>query len=238
MTFALDFIQALELIEIYQSLELVKDGVFTSPKYKTSSVKLGRYPEVVVMSNEYPDVSKLTRDRWDIKIIDRYGAHVAFNIMGKTAKKLYEKRVYLEQLKVEEALKVEKKYHSRIQEGVVFDIEHYHGIFRELEELEKLFNKKKVGVLTCKFIPVSEKDRDTLYGGRYPTVEEISCGKMSIVSIEDVRDMTEQEKETFERNKKNSEDVRERLLEEWSNNVIKPNLESIKRLDFLKDKNG
>lgn len=56
-----DFIQ-------YDFLEELKNGYVFSPKYE-SRVKCLKTPHIVVMMNERPDGSKLSRDRYDITIL-------------------------------------------------------------------------------------------------------------------------------------------------------------------------
>lgn len=51
--------------EIYQALESVKNGYFTSTKYE-SQMCLMQTPHVVVFSNHLPDMGCLSQDRWSI----------------------------------------------------------------------------------------------------------------------------------------------------------------------------
>lgn len=52
----------------YDFLEDVKNGYVCSPKYESRHKTLGKV-HVVVMMNEMPDESKLSRDRYDIRVI-------------------------------------------------------------------------------------------------------------------------------------------------------------------------
>ena len=54
----------------YRSLESMKNGAIFSGKYE-SQMKLGEPVQVIVMSNVYPDISKLSMDRWDIWHYDK-----------------------------------------------------------------------------------------------------------------------------------------------------------------------
>lgn len=56
--------------QFYQMLERCKDGLMTSTKYMSSSVAF-RNSVLVVMANQWPDVSTLTWDRWSCYSIDR-----------------------------------------------------------------------------------------------------------------------------------------------------------------------
>ena len=49
----------------YDFLEELKNGFIFSPKYE-SRVKTLRTPHVVVLMNEYPDLEKLSADRYSI----------------------------------------------------------------------------------------------------------------------------------------------------------------------------
>ena len=49
----------------YKAIEALKDGMCFSGKYQ-SCAKLGTKAKVLVLSNVYPDISQLSRDRWQI----------------------------------------------------------------------------------------------------------------------------------------------------------------------------
>lgn len=53
----------------YTGLEEVKNMFFYSPKYEGGMVD-GPSPHVLILSNEPPDLSKLSDDRWNIKCVD------------------------------------------------------------------------------------------------------------------------------------------------------------------------
>lgn len=50
----------------YSVLEMLKNCLVFSPKYQSSMKRLIQRPHVIVFSNEEPDYSKLTEDRYDI----------------------------------------------------------------------------------------------------------------------------------------------------------------------------
>jgi len=50
----------------YSVLEALKDQVVFSPKYESASKLLRKVPHVIVFSNEEPDMTKLTNDRYNI----------------------------------------------------------------------------------------------------------------------------------------------------------------------------
>lgn len=56
--------------QFYQMLERCKDGLMTSTKYMSASISF-RNAVLVVMANQWPDVSKLTWDRWRCYLIDQ-----------------------------------------------------------------------------------------------------------------------------------------------------------------------
>lgn len=60
---------------VYKTLEAVKNGMFTSPKYTGVKVDMKIRPSISVFSNELPDVSKLTGDRWVINMIESWVSH-------------------------------------------------------------------------------------------------------------------------------------------------------------------
>lgn len=53
----------------YDFIEDVKNGYVFSPKYESRIKHLGKV-HVVVMMNEMPDESKLSRDRYDIRVVN------------------------------------------------------------------------------------------------------------------------------------------------------------------------
>jgi len=52
----------------YSFLESIKDGMVFSPKYESCTLRMNKC-HVVVMMNQMPDESKLSRDRYDIVIV-------------------------------------------------------------------------------------------------------------------------------------------------------------------------
>jgi len=56
-----DFIQ-------YDFLEELKNGYISSPKYESKNKKLA-VPHVVVLMNEYPEMTKLSEDRYSVKVL-------------------------------------------------------------------------------------------------------------------------------------------------------------------------
>ena len=54
----------------YEILEMLKDRMVFSPKYASRMKFLHRVPHVVVFSNEYPAMDKMSDDRYDIHVIN------------------------------------------------------------------------------------------------------------------------------------------------------------------------
>ena len=54
--------------EIYQSIEMIKNGMITSTKYQSETVFFNP-PHVVIFANSPPDFSQLSYDRWDVRDI-------------------------------------------------------------------------------------------------------------------------------------------------------------------------
>lgn len=53
----------------YSVLEMLKDQMVFSPKYTSSMKILAKCPHVIVMTNEQPDLTQLTADRYQITIL-------------------------------------------------------------------------------------------------------------------------------------------------------------------------
>lgn len=49
----------------YQAIEEIKNGIFFNTKYESMMVTYNK-PHVVIFSNFYPELNKLSQDRWDI----------------------------------------------------------------------------------------------------------------------------------------------------------------------------
>lgn len=64
-----DFSRSLENHVNYGALEQVKNGLLFSAKYK-SCLKIFNPPHVLVLANFYPEVEKLSKDRWNIITLD------------------------------------------------------------------------------------------------------------------------------------------------------------------------
>jgi len=54
----------------YGLLEMLKDRMIVSPKYESTMKILDYVPHVVVFSNEHPDETKMSADRYDINILN------------------------------------------------------------------------------------------------------------------------------------------------------------------------
>lgn len=60
-----DFPRTLENFVSYDAIESIKNGIFYNTKYE-SEMCMFNPPHVVIFSNWYPDVTKLSSDRWKI----------------------------------------------------------------------------------------------------------------------------------------------------------------------------
>lgn len=54
--------------DLYVAIEKIKDGCFIAPKHHSRVVAYAP-PHVVVMANHAPDLTKLSKDRWDVHFI-------------------------------------------------------------------------------------------------------------------------------------------------------------------------
>lgn len=60
-----DFTRTLEKFISYEAIESVKNGIFFNNKYE-SKMCIFNSPHIICFSNFYPDVDKLSADRWNI----------------------------------------------------------------------------------------------------------------------------------------------------------------------------
>lgn len=63
-----DFCRSHDGFVSYQALEEIKNGIFFSSKYESKQV-IFNSPHVIVFSNFKPDLTKLSEDRWNVRII-------------------------------------------------------------------------------------------------------------------------------------------------------------------------
>ena len=64
----IDIPRSLEEYVSYGGIEKIKDGLFFAAKYESSMVQYNP-PHVIVFANFEPDQSKMSADRWNIKVI-------------------------------------------------------------------------------------------------------------------------------------------------------------------------
>jgi len=64
--------------KIYQALEELKDGMITSEKYKGRTMFFNN-PHVICMANYLPDPDTVTKDRWDIRTLQKGKVVKRFN---------------------------------------------------------------------------------------------------------------------------------------------------------------
>ena len=55
----------------WQFIEELKDGKFISHKYDCQMVEFEQTPHIVCMMNSNPDITMLSADRWDIRILGK-----------------------------------------------------------------------------------------------------------------------------------------------------------------------
>lgn len=63
-----DFVRNQESVISYAAIEGIKDGQYMSGKY-VPCLKMHKHPYVVVFANFFPELTKLSRDRWDIRAL-------------------------------------------------------------------------------------------------------------------------------------------------------------------------
>lgn len=60
-----DYPRSLESYVSYQAIEEIKNGIFCSGKYESKTIVMNS-PHIIVFSNFIPDLTKLSKDRWNI----------------------------------------------------------------------------------------------------------------------------------------------------------------------------
>jgi len=58
--------QTAEFDVVYNAMESIKNGILTVSKYHSKLVRLPKRPHVVVLSNVFPNVRKLSLDKWKV----------------------------------------------------------------------------------------------------------------------------------------------------------------------------
>jgi hypothetical protein len=63
------FVRSNENYVSYEAIECIKDGLFYNVKYE-SDMCLYNNPHVLIFSNFEPDIDKLSKDRWNVRLIE------------------------------------------------------------------------------------------------------------------------------------------------------------------------
>lgn len=91
----LDLTRRAEVREIYSPIEMMKNGKIYSVKYEGMMIKI-KHPHVVVFSNFLPNISQLSKDRWDIRKLEpiyREGEMVDHKVIKVPVEKIGAHRV-------------------------------------------------------------------------------------------------------------------------------------------------
>lgn len=209
--------------ELYETIELVKNGNFTSEKYKTRSINLGCKPVVLVLSNAYPQIKKCSIDRWKILTlnngsvehlfadeIERKKHRKALEILNTSSNDIkpdlinYKEPYHIWPI---ETFPAAKEYMSIIQEILdAYKIPEIKMEYRPLTEKEKL--EKRIMIKSCSeirtelfknvdksIIPFAETTFRCIYA------REATKGYIWDVSGINMRDMTPEERNNHDTNK-------------------------------------
>jgi hypothetical protein len=106
----LDIARSTKIGKVYEMIEVLKDRQATNGKYKSESLNFNRNPTFIVFSNEAPDTSRLSADRWSIHISDYNGQGFDYSFLGKSAKVHHERYIALEKAKQQAAITTGKIY--------------------------------------------------------------------------------------------------------------------------------
>ena len=75
-----------EDINLYRILEDIKDGQATTSKYDNENIRFKTPNTVIIFSNHYPDLKKLSRDRWILLHPNKDGLKDVLNLYKKLIK--------------------------------------------------------------------------------------------------------------------------------------------------------
>ena len=62
----MDFTRDVEEYVSYQAIEAIKNGIFYNTKYESKMITYNS-PHVIIFANFFPDITKLSSDRWVIR---------------------------------------------------------------------------------------------------------------------------------------------------------------------------
>lgn len=210
--------------DLYETIELVKNGNFTSEKYRTRSINLGCNPVVLVLSNTYPNIKKCSIDRWKILTLNNGSVQHLFadEIERKKHAKALEilNNTSIENIKYDlinynepyhiwpiETFPAAKEYMGIIQEILdSYKIPEIKMEYRPLTDKEK--SEKRIMIKSCSeirkelfknvdksIVPFAETTFRCIYA------REASKGYIWDVSGINMRDMTPEEKINHDANK-------------------------------------
>lgn len=129
---------------LYECLESIKDGSATSTKYKGGDI-LCNSMHTIVLSNELPDVSKVSPDRWEVLILE-----------NKELKPIHYKRVpTIRQAWIIEA---EERKKGKIGDMTKEDYEEERKMHAKFETQKKTFDACR-SISPGKILPKDKKDK-------------------------------------------------------------------------------
>lgn len=85
---------------IYRTIETLKSQYITSTKYDSSVIEQSKPPSVLILSNSFPNVELLTKDRWVIFVIGILPHTIDYTFVGSTGRLSLDKYTeYIDRLK-------------------------------------------------------------------------------------------------------------------------------------------
>lgn len=213
----IDIARPCSVHKVYALLEKLKARIMTSGKYDSSTIQTDIYAMVVVLSNNIPDISTLTEDRWIICVPRYNGTNFKYIFAGSEGREFLNRYTNIEETNHWTAVSDGKVYYRCPPSDYVLDFEDFDEaikyITRDIED--KFLDRHKIPFV-----------------GR----EAKQTGVSSLTLL--VRDMTESEIEEYEQWKRDKITVQQKEKRERDRErIIAAATERFKRevLPFLPD---
>jgi len=188
----------------YLLAEEFRDGVFSSDKYGSRTVRMNPPPLVLIFANFAPELGDdgakhMTADRWYILSVGVLGRNFDVRFLGPYARTYHETARAIERDKVAIAREEGKVYSPISYTGTVLSVDDFPAVIKQdvFRKMIDLFKQRKIGALSAEGVPVSS-DKDMLEdirapgGRRLPTPEEVR-NRFAFTLRFTTRDMTPEE---------------------------------------------
>ena len=142
--------------ELYTTIEMIKNGSFTSEKYKSREIELGCKPVVIVFSNAAPNIKHCTVDRW--KVLSVNEGQIQHLFANDTERNKHEKALQIinEIETTEMDNKVVKSFNDPYK---IWPIETFPAGKEYINLIQEILDSCRVPKVEIEYRPLTSKER-------------------------------------------------------------------------------